>query len=242
MSILTQNTEEKSGESTKNTVREPVVRAIRTALEDAEMGRSSGSDGRKLARTFLLIDLGAAMGYLLGDRGSTSNGTESIAEMVPESTSGAGTEIQIQDQQSEQSGGRGTLSKLFLLGAVVGIGYVLRTRMGSMDRVVDKATERARTVSDEAAMRSGEAAGRAETVSQEAAETIEETGERAAERIQEGSEMAADRVEEGGQQAADQMESAGETVEEAEGQMEEKAEEMTKSGEGGEESDEETEE
>jgi hypothetical protein len=235
MSILTQDTEETSGESTNRAVREPIIRAFRMALENTESGRSSGSSGRGLARTFLLIDLGAAIGYLLGDRGSTSNGTDSIAEMVSEPASGAGTEIQIEDQQS---GGRSTLSKLFLLGAVVGIGYVLRTRMGSMDRVVDRATERARTVSDEAAMRSGEAAGRTETTAQEAAETIEETGDRAAERIQEGSEMAADRVEEGGQQAADQMESAGESVEEVEGQMEAKADEMTEGGEGSDEGEE----
>jgi len=224
MSILSQDAEETSGRSTKGTVREPIVRAIRMALEDAEMGRSSGSDGGKLARTFLLVDLGAAMGYLLGDRGSRSNGTESIAEMVPEPASQSRTEI----RTKQESGGRSTLSRLFLLGAVVGIGYVLRTRMGSMDRVVDEATERARTVADETAMRSGEIAGRTETVSREAADRIEGT-----------SETAAERVEETGEMAADEIEKAGETVEEAEQQMEEQAEGMK---EGGEETDEESEE
>ena len=217
------------------------MRAFRMALEDAETSGSSGSGSGKLARTFLLIDLGAAIGYLLGDRGSRSDGTEAIAEMVPESTIESGTEIQIEDQQS---GGRSTLSKLFLLGAVVGLGYVLRTRMDSMDQIVDQATERARTVTDDAAMRSGEAAGRTETMAQEAADTIEETGEMAAERIQEGSEMAAERVEEGGEQAADQMQGAGETVEEAEQQREERAAGMPEDSEAGEsgEEDEETEE
>jgi hypothetical protein len=224
MSILTQDTEETSERSMEGTVREPVVRAFRMALEDAEMGGASGSKGSGLARTFLLIDLGAAVGYLLGNRGSKSGNAGAIAEMVSEPASQSRTEIGTE----QQSGGRSTLSKLFLLGAVVGIGYVLRTRMGSMDRAIDEATERARTVADETAMRSGEIAGRTETVSRETADRLEGT-----------SETAAERVEEAGEMAADEIEKAGETVEEAEQQMEEQAEEMT---EGGKETDEESEE
>lgn len=238
MSILTRDTEATTAESTNRSVRQPLVRAFRMALEDAEMGRS-GSSGQGLARTFLLIDLGAAMGYLLGNRGN-SDGAGAVAEMVSEPASDVEAEL----DTGQQSGGRSTLSTLFLLGAVVGIGYVLRTRMGSMDEVVDQATERARTVSDEAAMRMGETAGRTETAAQQAADTIAETGEMAGEQIQEGSETAADRVEEGGEQAADQMQGAGETVEEVEGQMEEKADEMKEGSEEGEsgDEDEETEE
>jgi hypothetical protein len=211
MSILTQDTEEESGKSMERSVREPLVRALRVAMEDGE-SRSSGSGTRGLARTFLLIDLGALVGYLFGNRGSNGGGAEALAQMVPEQA----VETTASMETEQDSGGRGILSKLFLLGAVVGLGYVLRTRMGSMDRVVEEATDRAQTVTDEGVMRMGETAGRTEVAADEAADTIEEAGE-----------MAAERVEETGEMAADQMESAGETVEAAEQQAEEKAEEMT---------------
>ena len=198
-----------------------MMRVLRTAVEDANR-----SGDRSMARTYLLVDLGAVAGKMLGRRSASVDGSEPIAELAPEPEPTKGGRGQ----------GRSTLSRLFLLGAVVGIGYMMRKRSGSMNEVVDKATERAREVADQTAMRSGEMAGRTETASKQAAEQIQETGESAAERIQEGSEKAAERVEEGGEQAADQMEGAGETVENVEQTAEEKTEEMT--GEGGEESEE----
>jgi hypothetical protein len=189
-----------------------MVRVLRTALEEADR---SGDNG--MARTYLLVDLGAVASRVLGRRGPSSEGAEALAELASEPESDGGGRGQ----------GRSTLSRLFLLGAVVGIGYMLSRRSGSMDEVVDKATERARSVADETAMRSGEIAGRTETATQEAAEKVEEAGEKAAES-----------VEEGGEAAADQIEQAGETVENVEQQAEESAEEMTDTGEGGEETEE----
>lgn len=241
-SILTRAAEETSESSTGSTVREPMMRAIKMALEEAEDGRSSGSAGREMARTFLVVDLGAVVGYLFGDRKSMSGAVETLAEVAPEQdvegtseqdvevASERATEMAPEPGTDDGGGGRGVLSKLFLLGVVVGLGYAARTRMGSGDKLVDKATDRARSVADEAAMRSGEAAGRTETVTGEAAERIEESGEMAAERIQEGSEMAAERVQEGGEQAADQMEEAGETVENVEEKAEESVGESTSEG------------
>lgn len=189
-----------------------MIRVLRTALEDADRSGDSG-----MARTYLLVDLGAVVGKILGRRGASVGGSEPLAELAPDpETTGGG-----------RGQGRSTLSKLFLLGAVVGIGYMMRRRSGSMNEVVDKATERAREVADETAMRSGEIAGRTETASKEVADQIEEAGE-----------MAAERVEEGGETAADQMEGAGETVENVEQKAEEKTEEMTDTGEEGEETEE----
>lgn len=189
-----------------------MIRVLRTALEEADRSGDSG-----MARTYLLVDLGAVARRILGRRGATSEGmegTEPLAELAPEPETTDGGRGQ----------GRSTLSRLFVLGAIVGIGYMMSRRSGSMDEVVDKATEQARSVADQTAMRSGEMAGHTETASQEAAEQIEEVGEKAAEK-----------VEEGGEKAADQMEEAGETVEEVERTAEEKTEEMTESGEEGEE-------
>lgn len=192
--------------------RSPMVRVLQTALEDGDRSGDSG-----MARTYLLVDLGAVVGKILGRRGASAGGSEPLAELAPEPETTEGGRGQ----------GRSTLSRLFLLGAVVGLGYMLQRRSGSMDEVVDKATERAREVADETAMRSGEMAGRTETASKEAAHQIEEAGE-----------MAAERVEEGGEAAADQMEGAGETVENVEEKAEEATDEMTDAGEEGEETEE----
>ncbi|MFC4550883.1 MULTISPECIES: hypothetical protein [Halorussus] len=217
-SILSRDAEKRRAERTSD----PLMRAFEVVLEEAESGRSRSQDGR-IVRPFLLVDLGAALGYLRGKRGGT---TETVANSVEETLE---TRMESSDRgRSGRSGGggRSILSRLFLVGAVVGLAYVLRKRSGSVDELASKATDRARSVADETARRSGEAAGRAETVTDEAADTIRERGEMAAETVQEGSEKAADRVEEGGERAADQIEGAGETVENAE----EKAEESVSGG------------
>jgi hypothetical protein len=178
-----------------------------------------------IARTFLLVDLGAAMNYLRGRRGS-SEATEALTEMVsePELTETGG--------ESNSGGqGRGTLSKLFLVGMVVGLGYMLRKRSGSVGQTVSQATDRAREVADETELRSGEMAGRTETVTEKAADRIEETGEtvadEAADRVRESGEMAADSVQESGEMAADEIEGAAEKTEEAEEKAEDAADEAT---------------
>jgi len=223
-SILTGDRGEQRGSTD---ARERAVRAVKTAMERAESDGQGGSQGR----AFLVVDLGATIGSLLGNRSGPSATVEQVAERARDVATDEGLavtgEARERSTRGRDGGGRSTLRTLFLLGAVVGIGYAVRRRMGSMDEITEQATERAREMADETAMRTGEAAGRTESATGEAAERIEETGEMAAEQVESGSEQVADRVREGGEGAADQMESAGETVEEAEREAEERAEEMS---------------
>lgn len=229
-SILTRNRGETAGESMQGTESGPLMQVLKVAIEESGMDASSASRGRKIARAFLVVDVGAAVNRLLRGRGGPSEAAETLVEPALEIETGEGRQ------------GRGTLSKLFLAGVVVGLGYVLRSRSGSVGKVVDTATQRAQTVADETARRSGEiaqrttavtgqVAGRIEESGEMAAERIEQTGEMAAERIEGGGEMAADRIQESGEMATDQIEEATETVEEME-------EEATSEGEEGEETEE----
>ena len=229
--ILSRDTEERRGERTSD----PMMRMFEVAAGESESG-----DGR-MVRPFLLVDLAAALDYLRGTRGGTgrllADGVErTLLSQSSEAESRRarggrsrgesrrGSPDGERNRRGESSGsGTSVLPRLFLVGAVVGLAYVLRKRSGSVDEVASKATDRARSVADRTARRSGEAAGRAETMTDEAADTIRERGETAAEAVQEGSETAAEQVEEGGERAADQIEGAGETVEEVEEKAEEKA-------------------
>ncbi|WP_135828959.1 hypothetical protein [Halorussus halobius] len=200
------------GEQGRSTdARERAATAVTTAMERA------GSDGER-SRAFLVIDLGSAVGSLFG-RG---DGSSAVVEAAAERGRRAATDDR---ERTSQRGGRGTLATLFVLGAVAGLGYVLQRRMGSVDEVVDQATEQVQTVADRTEMRSGEAAEQTEEVAGAAADRIEETGgtvaeqvesgsEEVAERVREGGEEAADTVQEGGERAAEQMEEAGERAEE----------------------------
>lgn len=209
-SILTRNRGETAGESMRDTESGPLMQVLKVAIEESGMGTSSASRGDKIARAFLVIDVGAAANRVLRGRGAPSEAAELVEPAL--------------NIEAEEGGqGRGTLSKLFLLGVVVGLGYVLRSRSesGSVGEVVDTATERAQTVADETARRSGELAQRTTAVTGQVADRIEQTGETAAERVEETGEMAADRIEESGEMAADTIQEGGEA---ATGQIEEATE------------------
>lgn len=212
----------------------PLMQVLKVAIEESGMGASSASRGDKIARAFLVIDVGAAAKRLLRGRGGPTEAVETLVEPA----------LDIEGEAEKGSQGRSTLSRLFLLGVVVGLGYVLRSRSGSgsVGEVVDTATERAQTVADETARRSGELAQRTTAVTGQVAERIEQTGETAAERVEETGEMAADRIEEGGEKAADTIQESGETatgqIEEATETVEEMEEEAMGEGEESEETEE----
>lgn len=214
-SVLTRNEDETNSSSTMETVREPLLRALDAALEESETGGSAGSRGGRIARTFLLIDLGAALGYLRG-RGSPSD----VMETFTAPTSGSGT-MEAEGATSRtgaggESGGRSTRSTLLLAGLVVGLTYLLRSRSKSVDAVVGGATQRARSAAEMTARRTGRVAQRTEAVADETADRIEETGEMAAEQVREGGETAADRVQESGEMAEERIDEAADTAENVE--------------------------
>jgi len=134
----------------------------------------------------LLISIGATVGYLLQRRRTD---TDSIAEDLEPITE---SEPEIGEEPVEESGGRGIVSKLLLVGTVVGIGYVLKSRSGSVDEVVSEATEQVQSVtektigeSDQADEKVEEVAEKAEEASEIAAEGIESTGEDVSEQVDE---------------------------------------------------------
>lgn len=222
-SILSGETETGGARGTDDRGRDPVIRAFRMAMGDDEELAATTRDDR-IVRTFLLVDLGAAVNYLRGRRGS-SGATQALSKLVSESELTSEPELESESGAGDESG-RGILSRLFLVGVIIGLGYVLRKRSGSVSQTVSEATDRAREFADETELRSGEMAGRTEVVTEEAADRIEETGEtvadEAADQVRETGEMAGDRVQESGEMAADEIEEVAEKTEEAE----EKAEDM----------------
>lgn len=203
--ILTREGEQ-TAESTNETDRPPLNQVLRVVMEQADSGGSTGAQNRKLARTFVVMDVGAALRYLRGTRG----GTTEIAETAAEFASGP------EPERDQKRRGRGMLTRLFLVGVVVGLGYVLRTRSESVDEMVDRVTERTQSVANRAAEQTATvtetAADRIQESSEQAAERLEETGEQTAEQVQEGGERAAGQIKEGGEQAADQIDEAAETA------------------------------
>lgn len=178
-----------------------IVRTLKVAMEENE-GRELSDD--KIVRTFLLIDVGAALKYLLRTNRTTSDIVGKTLETDLAMDTQTNKDIRL-DQERQRGG---VLSKLLLIGAIVGLGFVLRSRMESMNKVVSKVTDQAHSVANETARRSGEAAHRMEAV----------TGQ-VAEKMQEGGERAADQVQEGGQKTADQIDEAADTAEDTQEQQ-----------------------
>lgn len=214
---LSRDVGEKGTKRTGDNVRDSIVRAVDVVLEESESGGSAESGGRSMVRPFLVVDLGVVLDSLRGNRGGA---TEAIEHTVEETA-------QTRASEGQRGSGRGMLSKLFLVGAIVGLGYMMRKRSGSVGQTVTKATDRAREIADQTEIRSGEVAQRTEAVTGQAADKIEQQGEtvadEAADRVRESGEMAADRVQEGGEMASDEIEGAAETAESAEKKAEETA-------------------
>lgn len=230
--ILSDEGGESKTESAVDAVPESVLRTLKVAMEESESGETRNG---KIVRTFLLVDVGEAVRYLRGRNGKTSE----VAEKTVEKAIDAGSdETTTSTSPAQESQGRGMLSRLLLVGAVVGLGYLLKSRSGPVDEAVSKTTEQLHSVADKTAVRSGEVAQRTEAVVGQAAEGIQETGEMAADQVETGTEEAADRVresgetaadqvQEGGQKAADQIDEAAETAEETQEQQGDEGEEAS---------------
>ncbi len=152
-------------------------------LEGTDVDVSSPGKSKR-SGPFLLVDLGTAVNYLRGRRA----GTSMIGEAASELTSST-------DMETANSG-RGRLSKLLVIGVVLGLAYLVRNRT----RQTDDAAE--------------ETAAEAESLAERAAATIQQRGEMAATRIEEGSEAVAERLEERGVEAAATIEDTGDTIDE----------------------------
>ena len=132
-------------------------------------------------------------------RPSESGETEMDAQ-VQEAVTNAITESNdktIEIRPANESGGRGPLALLALVGVVVAVGYWLRTSRQSSDTL--------QSVADETA-------DRTKQVTEEAADTIRQGGETVAEQVEEGSQKAGEQVQQTGEKAAEEAEKAGETA------------------------------
>ena len=132
-------------------------------------------------------------------RPSESGETEMDAR-VQEAVTDAITESNdktIEIRPANESGGRGPLALLALVGVVVAVGYWLRTSRQSSDTL--------QSVADETA-------DRTKQVTEEAADTIQQGGETVAEQVEEGSQKAGEQVQQTGEKAAEEAEKAGETA------------------------------
>jgi len=125
----------------------------------------AGSDGIA-GRAFLVVDLGVVGRYLLGKRGPATEAVEPRTEPV--------LDVPV-ERRSDERGGRGMLGMLFVLGAVVGVGYALRRRTGSGEDLGERADELADSV---------------EAGSESVAEQVRERGEEAADRVEEAGDTA----------------------------------------------------
>ena len=132
-------------------------------------------------------------------RPSESGETEMDAR-VQEAVTDAITESNdktIEIRPANESGGRGPLALLALVGVVVAVGYWLRTSRQSSDTLQSVANE---------------TADRTKQVTEEAADTIQQGGETVAEQVEEGSQKAGEQVQQTGEKAAEEAEKAGETA------------------------------
>jgi len=191
-SVLTQDKKDSLAKSIEVAVREPLKDAFKEAMEEAEQERSSAARGRRLVRMLMLVGSGVAIGYRMRSEESMSEA------MLAEETEKI--EQREKSDDDEQSGGS-TLRKLLLAGIGVGAVYALKSRMGSVDKVVDKATEQAQTVAEQTSERTDEAAERISTVTGEASDRVEQTGDQAAEQIGEKGDEAAQQVEQAAEKA-----------------------------------------
>ena len=155
-SVLSRESERASSK----TAGERLARALTLVRERA------GSDGTG-GRAFLVVDLGVVGRRLLGRRGPATESVDSSVEQV--------LDPPVERRSEEGGGGRGLFATLFVLGAVVGVGYVLQRRTGSNGDLGERADELADSV---------------ETGSENVAEQVRERGERAADRLEEAGETA----------------------------------------------------
>lgn len=224
-SILSRGTEEKEPKQTSDSL----ARAFEIVLEETESGRATRFQDGRVVRPFLLVDLRAALNSVRKRRGGTVDAVENRVEETLQTGTSFGERDRGKGGRERDEGGRGALSKMFLVGALVGIGYMMRKRPEAVRKVVTRVTNRARSVAEQTEMRSGEIAQQTERTSDDVADQIEESGEtvadEAADQVREVGETAADSVQEGGEMAGDQIEEAAETAE----NVEEKAEETSES-------------
>ena len=183
-------------------MREPLKDAYKEMMEEAEAERSSRSRGRRFVRSLTLLGVATAIGYLLGAGSATGDGFEMETETETQPEPDSGTEA------SESSGRGSLLTKLVFGGTILGVAYAFWSRQGSVDEVVDQATEQVQSVAG-----TEEATEKVTAVTGEAAERIQETGEEAAETIEEGTEEVADQVEETGEEVEEQAGEEEETEE-----------------------------
>lgn len=221
--------------SMEGAVRAPIKEAVREAMEEAETDREPDSGGRGISGTVLLLGVGAAIGYLLRGRGMDILGPfgptperegPSAAPMTrPEPTAEPD-----EPEAADDSSGRGLLSKALLVGAIVGIGYLLRSRTGAVDRLASGVRTKAGMAAEETEAYTEELAKETETMAEEAAERVAVGGETVADRIETGGEEMAEEVEETGEEMAEEVEEMGERAEEMEEEVEERAEDMQEAG------------
>lgn len=184
-SVLTEDRKDTVTRSVEDVLREPLKDAYKEAMAEAEAERSARARSRKLFRSLLFATLSAAVGYALRRADPESAG--SIVEKAAEPDIESIREPTVE----EESGGRGLLPKLLLVGALAGLGYALSRRYGSVDEVVDVVTERTEEAAEETSERTGEFAEETSEMTEEIGETIDETGDEAAESIDEtGDEVA----------------------------------------------------
>lgn len=223
--VLTQDRKEKMAQSVEGIMSEPLTETLEDVVEETGKEQSVASFGDGTVQLLLLVDLKSALNYLRETRSEAREMGE-MSEMSETIDIDTSTSTQ---QKSGGSKGRGTLTRLFLVGAVVGLGYVLRRRMGSVDEVVTEASDRAQSVAERTSERTSEFAEQTTAVTDEAANTVEESSEQVADQIESGGEAAADQIESTGETAADEVDSSGdataERVEEVSEEMEERADE-----------------
>lgn len=203
--VLTPDTEsldETVEEALDGTLGEQLVQVI----------QADDPDGSGAIRPFLVIDLRRAL-QTVREIDTPVPGIDQAAEAASELAGDDDNQSKSSSQsESEQEpSGRGLLSKLFVLGVVVGIGYALRKRRSG--RSVDEAAE--------------EAAEETQTIAERAASTVQRRGEVAASRIEEGTGAIAERIEETGEESAQQIQESGEQIDEVESRAEEKIEDGT---------------
>ncbi len=159
-------------------------------------------------------------------RSSESSESEMDAQ-IREEVRDAIAESNVEIKPANESGGRGKLALIALIGGVIAIGYWLRKSQQPTKMLQSAASE---------------IADRTKHVTEQTADTIQEGGETVTERVEEGSEKAseqveqtsetvAERIEERSEKASETVEQTGETVaEEAEEAGEKAAKKTNKSG------------
>ncbi|WP_227778051.1 hypothetical protein [Haladaptatus pallidirubidus] len=215
-----------------NAIPKSIVRVLEVAMEEND---PEAAQNDKMVRTFLLVDINQAIRYLLGNDRATSSNTEQIAKQALNTEA---KEMTSSAQPEQKSEGQSTVSKLLLVGTVIGLGYILKSKSKAMNKVVSKTTDQAHSIADKTTKRSDEMAQQTKAVAGQAAQRIQERGETAADQVEAGTkeaaeqvdkrgEIAADQIQEGSEKAADKIDEAAETVESTQEQQEEADEERS---------------